>query len=231
MVDLALKMLLHDRVRTAITVLGVTFAVSLVLVQTGLFLGAMRNASAVIDHSSADLWITAHDAANVDFAQIAPASLADRVRAVRGVARADNLLVGFILIALPTGSQEFLEVYAMEDFRPWGFPWHVLEGNIDDLRRGPYIFLDASATRRYGPFRVGDIRELLGRRFEIIGRTAEALSFTTTPIAFMDIRRLRSSSRTCSKGRRTTCSSASRPARTSGRCARSSARCSRTTTS
>src|SRR6185503_17689640 len=38
MVDLALKTLLYDRVRFAITVAGVAFAVSLVLIQGGLFL-------------------------------------------------------------------------------------------------------------------------------------------------------------------------------------------------
>ena len=37
MVDLALKTLLHDKLRFAITVIGVTFAVTLVFVQVGLF--------------------------------------------------------------------------------------------------------------------------------------------------------------------------------------------------
>ena len=39
MVDLALKTLLHDKLRFFITVAGVAFAVTLILVQVGLFLG------------------------------------------------------------------------------------------------------------------------------------------------------------------------------------------------
>ncbi len=64
-------------------------------------------------------------------------------------------------------------------------------GEIGDLRRGPYFFLDESADRRFSPIRVGGYRERLGRRFRIVGRTAGALSFTTTPIASMDVSRLR----------------------------------------
>jgi putative ABC transport system permease protein len=48
--------------------------------------------------------------------------------------------------------------------------------------------LDASAERRFGPFRAGEYREFNGRRLKIIGRTREALSFTTSPIAFVDYR-------------------------------------------
>ena len=51
-----------------------------------------------------------------------------------------------------------------------------------------YILMDRSAALRYGPFAVGEYREILGRRFRIAGTTDEAASFTTTPIVFMDFR-------------------------------------------
>ena len=57
-----------------------------------------------------------------------------------------------------------------------------------DLRRGKYVILDDSATKRFGAFAVGDYREFNGQRLKIIGRTAEARSFTTNPIAFLDYR-------------------------------------------
>jgi putative ABC transport system permease protein len=49
--------------------------------------------------------------------------------------------------------------------------------------------MDRSAERRFGPFAVGEHREILGRRFKIIGASREAASFTTAPIVFMDYRR------------------------------------------
>src|SRR5213593_4352900 len=186
MVDLAIKTLLHDRLRFAITVAGVAFAVLLVFVQVGLFLGLLDNATVTIRHTDAELWVTSRNTPNVDFAHVFPESRVDRVRSIPGVQRADNLIAWFFTYQLPSGAQEGSIVYALKDFDRWNLPWHVREGRLEDLRRGPYIFLDASAVKRMGPFAVGEYRELNGRRVQIIGRTAEALSFTTTPITFMD---------------------------------------------
>ncbi|MDD3530148.1 MAG: ABC transporter permease [Gallionellaceae bacterium] len=186
MVDLALKTLLHDRLRFVITVSGVAFAVTLVFVQAGLFAGILGNASVTIRNLDADLWVTPKNTANVDFANSFPESYLNRVRSVPGVARADNLIVYFMFMTLPSGARETVEVYAMEDFRRWGFPWRVLEGDLDDLKRGPYAFMDDSAVRRFGPFAVGDYREVQSTRLRIVGRTSDALSFTTTPLMFMD---------------------------------------------
>jgi putative ABC transport system permease protein len=186
MVNLAIKNLLHDKLRFAITVSGVAFAVTLVFVQVGLFTGLLYNASVTIDHIPAELWVTSRNTANVDFAQPFPESVLDRVRSVPGVARADNLIVWFMNVRLPTGALEGALIYALEDFRPWNIPWRVEEGELSDLRRGDFFFLDASARRRWGAFEVGEHREVLGRRLKLIGRTREAESFTTTPVVFMD---------------------------------------------
>ena len=188
MVDLAVRTLLHDRLRFLITVSGVAFAVTLVFVQVGLFLGLMDNASLTIDQIDADLWVTSRNTPNVDFAHQFPETYANRVRSVEGVAAADNLIVWFMNVNLPTGAVEGTEVYAMEDFARWNFPPGLVEGNVRDLRRGPYFILDDSAKKRWGAFGVGDYREILGRRLKIIGRTVEAKSFTTTPLTFMDLR-------------------------------------------
>ena len=186
MVDLARKNLLHDRLRFLITVSGVAFAVMLMFVQVGLFLGLLRNASITIEKLDADLWITSRNVPNVDFAQPFPEVSLQRVRAIRGVERADNLIVTFMSTALPNGAQESMVVYALEDFDAWHLPWEVLQGKAGDLRRGRYMFLDQSAVGRFGPFQVGDYREVLGTRLKIIGITRDARSFTTTPLAFMD---------------------------------------------
>ncbi|HEX9800117.1 MAG TPA: ABC transporter permease [Thermoanaerobaculia bacterium] len=186
MPNLALRNLWHDRLRSAMTVAGVAFAVTLVFVQIGLFLGLLDNASVTIERIDADLWVTSKNTPNVDFAHSFPESRVQRVRSVPGVARADNLLVQFLNLQLPSGAEEGMLVYALEDFARWGIPWRVVEGNLADLRRGDFLVLDDSAERRYGPFAVGDYREIVGYRVKIIGRTREALSFTTTPIGFLD---------------------------------------------
>lgn len=201
MVDLALKMLLHDRLRFGITVAGVAFAVALVLIQVGLFMGLLDNASIIIERSRAELWITPRNTPNIDFAQPISETLVRRARSTQGVERADNLIVLFTTIALPTGGREGFMVYALEDYGFWNLPWNVSEGNLEDLRRGWFMMLDHSADRRFGPTRIGDYREVFGVRFKVIGRTRDALSFTTTPIAFMDYDRAQKISPTDMDGR------------------------------
>jgi putative ABC transport system permease protein len=189
MVSLARKNLLHDRLRFVITVAGVAFAVTLVLVQVGLFMGLLKKATVTIENASADIWVTSRNTPNVDFAHTFPETSVLRVRGVPGVARADNLIINFMNIQLPSGATEGVLTYALEDFAAWNLPWKVEEGQVDDLRRGMNILMDRSAALRFGPFQVGDYREILGRRFKVIGTTTEAASFTTAPIVFMDLRR------------------------------------------
>ena len=188
MIDLAWKILLHDKTRFLITVSGVGFAVTLVFVQVGLFRGLMENASLTIERTDADLWVTARNTPNVDFSNTFSETLVNRVRSVPGVARADNLIVWFGRVSLPSGANENAVIYALDDFRRWGLPWRLESGDPRDLRRGKYVILDDSATKRFGPFQVGDYREINGQRLKIIGRTREAKSFTTNPVAFMDYR-------------------------------------------
>jgi putative ABC transport system permease protein len=187
-VDLARKILFYDKLRFLITVAGVGFAVALVLVQTGLFLGLIGNASGTIDHMDADIWVAAKNTPNIDFARTFSDAYVNRVRSVNGVLRADNLVVWFIRMALPNGAQEGIEVYGMERSWEWNLPWSVAEGDPRDLKRGRYLILDDSATLRCGPFAVGQHREMIGTRLKIIGRSREAISFTTAPVGIADLR-------------------------------------------
>ena len=190
MIDIARKILLHDKLRFVITVSGVTFAVTLVLVQMGLFRGILSHASITIEKANADLWVTSRNTANVDFCGTFSEDYLHRIRSVPGVARADNLIVWYLRLRLPTGASEGVMLYGLKDFTGWNIPWSLAAGDLTTLRCGNYFFLDASGVRRFGPFAVGDYREIMGRRMKIIGLTREAESFTTTPVGFVDFHRL-----------------------------------------
>lgn len=188
MVDLALKILLHDKLRFLMTVIGVMFADVLVLVQVGLFLGLLENASNTIEKLDADLWVMARNTKNIEFAQAFPEEYLARVRSIQGVDHADSMIVMYGHLRLPSGTRDNVLIYALEDFAKWRFPAILAEGAIQDLRHGSVLFLDDSATRRFGDFHVGEHRDVLGKRFKIAGRTREAQSFTSTPITFMPYR-------------------------------------------
>ncbi len=186
MVSLARKNLLHDRIRFAITLAGVAFAVTLVLVQVGLFLGLLGKATVTIENSTADIWIVGRNTPNIDFGRPIPETLVLRARGIEGIERAENAIVQFLTIQLPNGAAENALVYGIEDGPFWNLPWKVEAGRGGgDLNRGFNLVMDRSASRRFGGFEIGDYREISGRGFKIIGRSAEAESFTTTPIVFM----------------------------------------------
>ena len=58
MLVLAWKNLIHDRVRLVVTLVGIVFALVLILIQFGLFLGFIDTSSNVVAESRADLWVT-----------------------------------------------------------------------------------------------------------------------------------------------------------------------------
>lgn len=58
MPPLARRNLTHDRVRLTVTLTGIVFAVVLIVVELGLFVGFTVTTSNLIDNSSADLWVT-----------------------------------------------------------------------------------------------------------------------------------------------------------------------------
>lgn len=188
MIDVALRILIHDRGKLVITLIGVAFAATLVFVQVGLFRGLLANATATIQHADAELWVTSKNTPNVDFPHYFSDAIVQRVRSVPGVERADNLLVVFVAMQLPNGAEETVIVYGLEDPGAWNLPWSMLEGTPDLVRRGKTMLLDESSVRRFGPFRVGDRRELFGQRLDIVGRTQGAVSFTTMPMAFTSLR-------------------------------------------
>ena len=59
---LAFRNLFHDRIRLAVTLIGILFSIVLVAVQLGLYLGSSNMITANIDHANADLWITVYGA-------------------------------------------------------------------------------------------------------------------------------------------------------------------------
>ncbi len=66
MASLARRNLFHDKVRLAVTLTGIVFAVVLVAIQLGLFIGFRTATSNVIDNSGVDLWIGSTDVSHIE---------------------------------------------------------------------------------------------------------------------------------------------------------------------
>ena len=63
---IAVRNLLHDRVRLAVTLTGVVFSVVLIAVQGGLFVGFTSATSCVIENTDAEVWVASRGVRNFD---------------------------------------------------------------------------------------------------------------------------------------------------------------------
>src|SRR5262249_56009786 len=101
---LAFRNLFHDRIRLAVTMVGILFSIVLVAVQLGLYLGARNIIVAMIDRSEGDLWVMAYGTKNFEEGQ--PINARERFTplSIPGVAAAVRLIMSFIDFPKPPAS-------------------------------------------------------------------------------------------------------------------------------
>src|SRR3990172_8215192 len=181
---LAVKNLVHDRVRLAITLIGITFSVVLILIQVGMFFGMTANSSTVIENSEGDLWIMARNSQNFDMVNPFPESLVTAARSVAGVEWAENLIQQFAFMRLANGGTEQIEIIGFDLNAKVGRPWNVKQGDWNALRGTDGIFVDETSFSRLGTVRVGEFREIVEKKVRVVGITNGIMSFTTAPYIF-----------------------------------------------
>ena len=184
MVPLARRNLLHDRTRFLVTVAGIAFAIVLVLVQLGLFLGFTQTTSGVIDHSQDDLWVIARGAQYFEVGFPLSERKLYRILANSDVAAAEKCIVRFALWKRPDGARKNVEVIGFNSRLGMGGPWNVTQGTAADLKQEDTVILDEFYGRELGVDRVGDAVEINGVRARVVGFTRGIRSFTTTPFVF-----------------------------------------------
>ena len=84
-IRIALRNLLHDPVRLAVTLTGVVFAVVLIAVQGGLFVGFTRATSCVIENTEAEVWVASRGVRNFDVTHPLPDQKFHQVLGIPGV--------------------------------------------------------------------------------------------------------------------------------------------------
>jgi len=188
---IAFRNLFHDRVRLAVTLIGILFSIVLVAVQLGVYLGARTLIISMIDHAEGDLWVMAYATKNFEEAQ--PISVRDRYVALAtpGVARATPLIAAFTDWKKPTGGST-LSVVIGADGEDGGLsPWNVVEGDVSGLGTRDAVMVDKTYLAELGLNRVGDTAQVGAGRVRVTGLTDGIRSFTGTPYIFTTINRAR----------------------------------------
>lgn len=181
---LALRNLVHDKVRLAVTLTGVIFAVVLISVQIGIFIGFTRTISGVIDNSGADIWIASKGLKNFDIALPMDERKVYRALSVPGVEKAARFIVQFANWKKPRGGQESIQIIGFEPRSGLGGPWNIIQGSLGALDIEDTVFVDELYLDRLGLDGVGETAEINDRRARITGMTRGIRSFTTSPFVF-----------------------------------------------
>jgi putative ABC transport system permease protein len=188
---LGIKAMLVDRAKLVTSLLGVTVAMVLVNLQGGMFLGMLGKASLLVDFGRADIWVGHRHMNNVDLNALIPERWVHRLRSVPGVERAEPYLVMTTQAAMPNGQTERVVVVGCDAASLLGNAWIMADGDPAAIRRPDAVLIDLFDAGRLGDCRVGDVREISGRRAKVVGLTYGVVGFATTPYVFTTLHRAR----------------------------------------
>lgn len=190
---LAFRNLFHDRIRLAVTLVGILFSIVLVAVQLGLYLGSAREITSIIDESKGDLWIVAYGAKSFEDGGIL---LSEKERqaalSTPGVKLVAPLISQFAEWRKPGGGSTRVVVVGADAEDGGLSPFRLVEGTWDDIKGPDGLAADKSYLADLGVTGIGDTAQVLQSRVRVRALTDDIRSFTQSPYVFMPIGRARS---------------------------------------
>jgi putative ABC transport system permease protein len=184
MSKLAWRNMYHDKVRFGVTLTGIVFAIVLICVQIGLFLGFTTTTSNNIDNSNVDLWIVSKGVTYFDGGTPFSERKLYQALAIPGVAAAAKEIVEFVPWQKPDGGKEVVLITGFDLESGLGGPWSLAEGSYRDLESADTVFIDEYYRGKLGVSRLGESVEINGRRARVAGFTRGIRSFTTSPYVY-----------------------------------------------
>jgi putative ABC transport system permease protein len=188
MPSLAIRNLLHDRVRLVVTLTGIVFSVVLSAIQLGLFVGFRRATSDLIRLSDADVWVRSRGVTHLESGVPFSERTMYRIAGMPGVAAAEKYLANFSGWKRPDGAEEGIMIMGLEPTATMGRPWNLIAGRFEDLMQPDAVIVDELYLEKLGVTGVGATAEIRGHRVRIVGLTRGIRTFTTAPPVFTSYR-------------------------------------------
>jgi len=188
---LAFRNLFHDRIRLAVTLVGILFSIVLVAVQLGLYLGARNLIISMIDRADGDLWVMAYGTKNFEEAQAISVREKFAALSTPGVAKAIPLIASFTEWRKPTGGSTIVVLIGADHEDGGLSPWNIIEGDVTGLGARDAVIVEKSYLPDLGVTGAGDTAQVGASRVRITGLTEGIRSFTVTPYVFTTLNRAR----------------------------------------
>jgi len=167
--QIAYKLLVNDRPKYVALLVGITFAVFLMIEMTSLFAGILARSSATVVNIGASIWVMDPAIQTVANTIPLPDYVLDEVRSIPGVKYAVPLYSGSALLKLRDGTYQAANVIGLDDTSLFGRP-NLLTGSIEDIYgENAFIAIRDSEFYKLGNPNVGTEFELNDHRGVVVG--------------------------------------------------------------
>jgi putative ABC transport system permease protein len=168
-VKLAYKLLVNDKAKFTALLVGITFAVFLMIAMTSLFAGVLNRASATVINLGASMWVMDPAVQTVANTIGMPDYVLDAVRSMEGVHYAVPLYSGGALVRLAEGTYQAVTVVGLDDTSLFGRP-QLIEGEIKDIYgENAFIVVKDPEFPKMGSPRLGTEFQVNDHRGVIVG--------------------------------------------------------------
>lgn len=166
---IAFKLLVNDKAKFAALLVGITFAVFLMVMMTSMFAGILHRATSTIVNIGAKVWVM-DPAVNTPASSIPmPDYVLDSVRSINGVKYAVPLYSGAALVKLRSGVYQAVTVIGLDNVSLFGRP-NLLQGNIEDIyAENSFIVVKDSEYPKLENPKLGTEFEINDNRGVIVG--------------------------------------------------------------
>ncbi len=166
---IAFKLLVNDRGKFAALLVGILFAVFLMIMMTSMFAGILKRSSATVLNVGARVWIMDPAVNNVASSIPMPDYVLDAARSIPGVKYAVPLYSSVALVKLRGGTYQATTVIGLDDASLYGRP-ELLEGNIRDIYgENAFVVVKDAEFSKLGSPRLGSEFEINDHRGKIVG--------------------------------------------------------------
>lgn len=173
---LAYKLLINDRAKFAALLLGITFAVFLILMMMSMFAGVLQRSSSAVINVGARMWVMDPAVTTPSSSIPMPDYVQDAVRSIPGVRYAVPLYSGAGLVKLKDGTFQPSTIIGLDDTSLFGRP-KMVEGKIEDIyaENGFIVVMDADYGKLQSP-PIGTEFEINNNRAVIVGTAKVTIS-------------------------------------------------------
>ncbi len=166
---LAYKLLANDRAKFTALIVGITFAVFLMVEMTSMFAGVLNRSSATVYNTGASLWVMDPAVQTVSNSIPLPDYVLDEVRSMDGVKFAVPFYSGGGLVQMADGDYQAVTIIGLDDTTLFGRP-RMLKGHIDDIfGENAFIAVKDSEYAKLGKPDVGTEFQINDHRAKIVG--------------------------------------------------------------